>query len=179
MCSSYFKHCRGLIVAVATVGILIAVVFRAILKSVSKPAADSESEMQSSAATGSGVVTESQLKEATGEDGKPVYIAVKDPFSSSVTVFDMSGGSDFYGPGGPYHVFAGKNATHGLAKSSVDAAKVYGDLDKLTESEKDTHMQWYQKYQSKYPVVGNLVADDSKADEDVASTITTESKKDA
>lgn len=181
MCSSYFKHCRGFIVAAATVGILIAFVLRAILKSVTKPAAGSgsESEMQSSAATQSGVVTESQLKDATGEDDKPLYIAVKDPFGSSVTVFDVSGGSDFYGPGGPYHVFAGKNATHGLAKSSTDAAKVYGDLDKLTESEKDTHMQWYQKYESKYPVVGNLVGDDSKPDEDIASTITTESKKDA
>ncbi|CDF37981.1 unnamed protein product [Chondrus crispus] len=143
----------GFIVAAATVGILIAFVLRAILKSVTKPAAGSgsESEMQSSAATQSGVVTESQLKDATGEDDKPLYIAVKDPFGSSVTVFDVSGGSDFYGPGGPYHVFAGKNATHGLAKSSTDAAKVYGDLDKLTESEKDTHMQWYQKYESKYP----------------------------
>lgn len=168
-------------VAVAAAGILLAVVVRSILKSVSKP-----SEPEESTATeappkknGTGIVTESELKEATGEDGKRLYIAVKDPFSASVTVFDVSSGADFYGPGGPYHVFVGKNATHGLAKSSTDPEKAIGDLSTLTESEKDTHLQWYSKYMEKYPIVGNLVPDGTNPDGDAASTLTTESKKDA
>lgn len=165
-------------IAVAAVGILVAVVVRNILKAVSKPSAEPEESSDPEPKMG-GIVTESELRAATGEDGKALFIAVKDPFNDSVTVFDMASGKDFYGPGGPYHMFAGKNATHGLAKSSTDPEKVTGDLSQLTESEKDTHLQWYTKYSSKYPIVGNLVPDGTKVDDDTTSTLTTESKKDA
>ena len=118
--------------------------------------------------------TEAELAEYDGTDGASIYIAVKDPWSEQTTVFDMRSSVSFYGPGGPYHVFAGKNATHGLAKSSVDSAQVTGDLELLTEHEKDTHMQWYAKFSSKYPKVGYLVAEPSYKVE----SNPTESKKD-
>lgn len=89
-------------------------------------------------------------------------------------MFDVSKGSDFYGPGSPYHVFAGRNATHGLAKSSVDPSKVHGDLSKLTASERDTHMQWFAKYTSKYPQVGFLVDDDVGGEQKLSDESTTE-----
>lgn len=122
-------------------------------------------------------VRASELSVANGEDGCPIYIAVADPFSSQVTVFDMALGRDFYGPGGPYHVFAGRNATYGLAKSSVDPKDVEGDITTLTATERDTHAQWYAKYDSKYAKVGYLVGD-GEADMG-GSTSPGESKKDA
>ncbi len=110
-------------------------------------------------------ITKSELAAATGVTANAaLYIAVKDPYSERIVVFDVSQGSDFYGPGSAYHVFAGRNATHGLAKSSIDPTKVEGDLSKLTASERDTHMQWFAKYTSKYPQVGFLVDDHELTD---------------
>ena len=122
-------------------------------------------------------VTESELAAATGGNGKSLFVAVKDPHADRVSVFDVASGSDFYGPGGPYHLFAGKNATHGLALSSTKPEEVTGDLSKLTASQKDTHMQWYEKYVSKYPIVGYLVPDGYVQEEQ--SSLSMESKKDA
>lgn len=104
-------------------------------------------------------VTYSELSKARGEEGQPLYIAVKNPFGYETTVFDVSSGKDFYGPGSGYHLFAGRDATYGLARSCLDPSKVEGDLSTLTAMEKDTHVQWYNKYSSKYPVVGFLVPD--------------------
>lgn len=122
-------------------------------------------------------ITKSELSGAVGGPGKDLYIAVKDPYNSKIDVFDVSSGDDFYGPGGPYHIFVGKNASHGLACSSTDPAKVTGDLSTLTAHQKDTHMQWHAKYLSKYPVVGFLVDDDAAGSE-TSSIVTEEAKKD-
>lgn len=125
-------------------------------------------------------ITETELSKANGENDRSIYVGVKDPFGNKVTIFDVTSSKQFYGPGGPYHVFAGKNATHGLATSSTDADKVTGDLSDLTESQKDTHMQWHAKYSSKYPIVGYLVADGTTATEETESIVTdsAEAKKD-
>lgn len=117
--------------------------------------------MASSKSTELRQITESVLEQANGENGKPLYIAVKDPHSDKVSVFDVSSGRDFYGPGCGYHVFAGRNATYGLATSCLDPQKQDGDINTLTQSQKDTHVQWYEKYDSKYPIVGLLVPNDS------------------
>lgn len=109
-------------------------------------------------------ISGAQLAKANGTNGAPLYIAVKDPFSTRVVVFDVSSGADFYGPGCPYNVFVGKDATHGLAKSSIDPQQVSGNLDELSASEKDTHMQWFAKYTSKYVQVGWLEQDSNAAE---------------
>lgn len=72
----------------------------------------------------------------------------------------MESGRDFYGVGSSYHVFVGRDATYGLATSSLDSKSFNGDISTLSEMQKDTHLQWYNKYTSKYPVVGFLVPDD-------------------
>lgn len=120
-------------------------------------------------------VTLEELSKANGESGHPLYVAIKDPFSSKVTVFDVSAGSAFYGPGNPYHVFAAKDATYGLATTSTDPEKLIGDLSNLTQSQKDTHMQWHAKFASKYPIIGYLV---HASEDDTSSAVTTDTKKD-
>ncbi|KAI0558116.1 Cytochrome b5-like Heme/Steroid binding [Gracilaria domingensis] len=126
-------------------------------------------------------VTEAELSKSNGEQDQPIYLAVKDPFSTKITVFDVTSAKEFYGPGGPYHVFAGKNATHGLATSSTDPDMVTCDLANLTESQKDTHLQWHAKYSTKYPIVGYLVSDESAAAQETESIVTqdAEAKKNA
>ena len=119
-------------------------------------------------------VTQSELSKANGVDGAPLFIALKDPFSSKIVVFDMKSGDNFYGPEGPYHLFAGRHATHGLAISSTDPSQVEGDLSNLTESQKDNHLQWHAKYTSKYPIVGYLVPDDYNHQDDVQSEVVTD-----
>lgn len=131
-------------------------------------------------------VSAEELAAATGENEGALYIAMKDPYGPRIVVFDVSAGAGFYGPGGPYNLFAGRHATHGLAKSSTDPANVEGDLSSLSAAERDTHMQWFAKYAAKYPKVGWLAesGDDTESSATIATTTTTddaatESKKDA
>mmetsp|Transcript_6263 Transcript_6263/g.18904 ORF Transcript_6263/g.18904 Transcript_6263/m.18904 type:complete len:120 (+) Transcript_6263:152-511(+) len=102
-------------------------------------------------------MTEEDLKAYDGKTKSEIRIAVKDPYGGEITVFNMTPGKDFYGPGGPYEVFAGRHASHGLAKSSTSPSDVTGDLDKLSQSELDTLQQWHTKFATKYPIVGKLV----------------------
>lgn len=101
----------------------------------------------------------SELSVANGDGGAPIYLALKDPYAARTVVFDMGKGRDFYGPGGPYHVFAGRDATCGLAKSSLDAAALDGDAADLSAQEQETHIQWFTKFAGKYDEVGWLIKD--------------------
>ena len=63
-------------------------------------------------------------------------------------------------PGGGYHFFCGRDASRGLAKSSLDPAtldeKAVGDLSGLDEEELNTLDEWVERFEEKYPVVGVL-----------------------
>ena len=92
-----------------------------------------------------------QLKQYDGSDPpKPIYVAVKG------RVFDVTAGKSFYGPGGSYCMFAGKDASRALAKMSKNEEDVIGSLDGLTEKEIQTLDDWEKKFEAKYPVVGSL-----------------------
>ncbi|MBT8453439.1 MAG: cytochrome b5 domain-containing protein, partial [Deltaproteobacteria bacterium] len=55
----------------------------------------------------------SELAAYDGSDpGKPLLIGIRGQ------VYDVTRGRDFYGPGGPYAMFAGKDCTRALAKVS-------------------------------------------------------------
>ncbi|KAK8253812.1 cytochrome b5-like heme/steroid binding domain-containing protein [Phyllosticta capitalensis] len=93
-----------------------------------------------------------------GEEGKPVYLAVRG------RVFDVSPGRNFYGPGGPYANFAGRDASRGLACGSFDRSMLTEDLDApldkledLGDEEMEALMGWEERFSEKYLVVGKLV----------------------
>ena len=64
-------------------------------------------------------------------------------------VFDVSNASDFYGPGGPYSVFAGRDASRALASFSVDANQfkdTYDDLSDLKPSQMSSVKEWEMQF---------------------------------
>ncbi|XP_028807120.1 probable steroid-binding protein 3 [Neltuma alba] len=92
-----------------------------------------------------------QLSQYNGSDpSKPIYVAVKG------RVFDVSAGKSFYGPGGPYAMFAGKDASRALAKMSKNDEDVSPSLDGLSEKEIGVLNDWEKKFEAKYPVVGHV-----------------------
>ena len=94
-------------------------------------------------------------KDPKSEEDKPVYLAVNG------TVFDVSLGRDFYGPGGPYEKFAGRECGMALAKMSFDEEHL-DNLEgcaSLNFGEKNQLHEWYEKfkYYRAYPEMGRLV----------------------
>ena len=94
------------------------------------------------------------LRTFNGSDpSKPVLVALKSK------VFDVSSARNFYGPGGPYQIFAGNDASFCLATSSLDPANLNRPFADIAEDDdKRTLDQWVQKFESKYPVVGTLAS---------------------
>ncbi|GBF90808.1 steroid-binding protein-like [Raphidocelis subcapitata] len=96
-------------------------------------------------------MTPQQLAGHDGSDpSKPLYVSVRG------CIFDMSAGRTFYGPGGPYAVFAGKECARALAFMKVQPEFCTGDLSDATEQQLKTLSDWESKFKSKYPVVGEL-----------------------
>ena len=60
--------------------------------------------------------------------------------------------------GGAYSVFAGKDASRGLARGTTDAADANNpSLDDLQKHELDTLNEWTAHYEMRYECVGNLI----------------------
>ena len=102
------------------------------------------------------------LKPYNGENNMPVYLAVRGK------VFDVTSGKNFYGPGGPYENFAGRDASRGLACGSFDedmlTKNLHGPLDELKGldiDQMDALQDWDDRFSEKYLVVGKLVAVES------------------
>jgi len=97
-----------------------------------------------------------------GVGDTPVYLAIRG------RVFDVTAGTNFYGPGGPYANFAGRDASRGLACGSFDGDMLTEDLDGpldtlegLGTDELAALIDWEERFQEKYLVVGKLVAESS------------------
>ena len=95
----------------------------------------------------------------TSAPDAPVYFAVRG------RVFDVSRGRNFYGPGGPYANFAGRDASRGLACGSFDEDMLTEDLDgpldtlaDLGPDEMEALRGWEERFLEKYDVVGRLVS---------------------
>ncbi|KAJ3217868.1 hypothetical protein HDU67_007154 [Dinochytrium kinnereticum] len=81
-------------------------------------------------------------------------------------VYDVTAGKGFYGPGGMYGNFAGRDASRGLAKESFDKEMLTdpeGSIDKLEDlmaDEWEALKGWAGFFQGKYNHVGFLVEND-------------------
>ncbi|MEM7435469.1 MAG: cytochrome b5-like heme/steroid binding domain-containing protein [Myxococcota bacterium] len=97
------------------------------------------------------------LSELTRFDGsdptRPLLIAIRG------RVYDVTRGRDFYGPGGPYGMFAGKDCTRALAKMSFDEADFTASEEGLDDSERDQLEDWIETFEGKYGSIGALVGE--------------------
>ena len=90
------------------------------------------------------------LLKYNGENDQPVYLAAK------TKVYDVTPGKNFYGPGGPYENFAGRDATRGLACQSFDdemlTKNLDGPLDDCSDLDKDqleNLLGWIERFDEK------------------------------
>ncbi|KAI5954318.1 DAP1 [Candida jiufengensis] len=103
-----------------------------------------------------GKFTPKTLYKYNGKDHPKIFMAVKS------RVYDVSQGSQFYGPGGPYENFAGRDASRGLALNSFDPAVLtpldepIDDLKDLKELEKESLESWDEHFENRYKIVGTL-----------------------
>ncbi|KAL5209074.1 hypothetical protein ABZP36_004697 [Zizania latifolia] len=103
-----------------------------------------------------GEITLQQLAAYDGKDpSKPILIAIRGQ------VYDISRGRLFYGPQGPYSLFAGRDATRALALMSFDPIDLTGDLVGLGPDELEVLQDWEDKFKERYPRVGHLASENA------------------
>ncbi|KAK4144189.1 cytochrome b5-like heme/steroid binding domain-containing protein [Dichotomopilus funicola] len=90
-----------------------------------------------------------ELAKANGEDGEKCYVAIKG------IVYDVTG-NKAYQPGGAYHVFAGKDASRALGKTSTKPEDVSADWQDLPDKEKGVLNDWVTFFSKRYNVVGKV-----------------------
>ncbi|CAM6011978.1 unnamed protein product [Sphagnum balticum] len=106
-----------------------------------------------------GVVTAEELRQYDGSDPtKPLLMAIKSH------IYDVSQSRAFYGPGGPYALFAGRDTSRALAKMSFEEKDLTGDLEGLNATELEALTDWEYRFMSKYVKVGDLKCVDTKGD---------------
>ncbi|CAK1578051.1 unnamed protein product [Parnassius mnemosyne] len=124
-------------------------------------------------------VAELRQYDGTQADGR-VLVAVNG------WIFDVTRGRRFYGPGGPYAAFGGKDASRGLATFSVTSSdKEYDDLSDLNSMEMESVKEWEAQFREKYDLVGRLLKpgeeptsySDEELEETDHSTSTPDEKK--
>ncbi len=102
--------------------------------------------------------TEAELAEYDGSkdiDG-PIL------FAADGLVFNVYKGRNFYGPGGEYHLFAGRDATRFLAKTIVEEETPEEAAKPLTMADRAALAGWVFTFKGKYEIVGKLEGFDPK-----------------
>ncbi|GAB2265219.1 Membrane steroid-binding protein 2 [Dionaea muscipula] len=112
-----------------------------------------------------GEISENELKQFDGSDPKkPLLMAIKGQ------IYDVSQSRMFYGPGGPYALFAGKDASRALAKMSFEEKDLTGDITGLGPFELEALQDWEYKFMSKYVKVGTVIKNAVSEPETAQST---------
>ncbi|KAJ5231462.1 Membrane steroid-binding protein 2 [Penicillium citrinum] len=95
-------------------------------------------------------ISPEELSKCDGSDSsRPTLVAIKG------VVFDVTRNS-MYGASGSYKVFAGKDASRALAKSSLKPEDCVPDWYDLPEKEKTVLDEWYQFFSKRYNIVGKV-----------------------
>ncbi|KAI1238638.1 hypothetical protein IHE44_0013375 [Lamprotornis superbus] len=84
-----------------------------------------------------------QLREFDGARNPRILLAVNGK------VFDVTKGSKFYGPEGPYGIFAGRDASRGLATFCLDKDALrdeYDDLSDLNAVQMESVREWEMQF---------------------------------
>mmetsp|Transcript_21985 Transcript_21985/g.24568 ORF Transcript_21985/g.24568 Transcript_21985/m.24568 type:complete len:184 (-) Transcript_21985:1556-2107(-) len=108
-----------------------------------------------------------ELRYYNGEndsDGKPkpVYLSL------SGVVYDVSRGRGFYGPGGGYASFAGRECSVALAKHGFEPKFFENpDVTTLTPDEVGTLNEWKAFFENKYDHIGNIVKNKRTSQQEV------------
>ncbi|KAJ4774422.1 hypothetical protein LUZ62_058679 [Rhynchospora pubera] len=115
-----------------------------------------------------GEISEEELKAYDGSDPKkPLLMAIKGQ------IYDVTQSRMFYGPGGPYALFAGRDASRALAKMSFEPQDLTSDISGLGPFELDALQDWEYKFMSKYVKVGSIKKEvESEKAADVSSGAT-------
>ncbi|KAK9454478.1 cytochrome b5-like heme/steroid binding domain-containing protein [Dipodascopsis uninucleata] len=96
------------------------------------------------------VFTPEELRKYDGVESDKIYVAVKG------VVFDVSHKRDVYGPQKSYSVFAGKDGSRGLGKSSLKLEDAVPFTEGMTESELTVLDDWFSYFSQRYNVMGRV-----------------------
>lgn len=73
-------------------------------------------------------------------------------------IYDVTSKGGFYGPGGSYENFAGREASRALAKGVTDKETAEDTrVDDLDSTEIDSLNEWASHYHSHYNCIGNVI----------------------
>ena len=101
--------------------------------------------------------TLAEMAKYNGKDNERILLGINGK------VYDVTRGKRFYGPGGPYGLFAGRDASRCFATFSTDPKIVkdeYDDLSDLNSMQMESLSEWELQISEKYTLVGKLLKPD-------------------